>query len=172
MSVDTTQPAKSRRRPDQNLNSLVELAFLLTLVAPGTLLDTPSAPDTRHTLHDMVFWRRFVDAFAWLADFRKGGGSVTAICSVEISGLPVLLVTSNHGVKDEVSTHLRYLLKILQDLTHAETGDRVQVLENIVQSSVRVSRDKVQNYSNRLFKLVQRFLASSETSSVKSGMTV
>lgn len=160
---------KADNKPRDGLNVLVELALLINLVNPGTFQDFPTVSSTENTPPDLVLWHRFVSAVAWLADSRRGGASVTAVCGVEIAGRPRLLLASNCGVKTEVEGHIRHILAILQDLIKGETQNRVDVLEDILASSIHLSRNKVQNYSLRLSKLVGQLLEDPERSALEKG---
>lgn len=156
-------------KPGNRLNTLIELALLINLVNPGTLRDFPAVSTTENVPPDLTLWHRFVDAIAWLADFRKGGVSVAAVCGVEIAGRPRLLLASNCGVKTQVEGHIRHILRIVQSLINGETQNRVDTREDILALSIQLSHNKVQNYSLRLSKLVRQILEDPERSSLEKG---
>ena len=156
-------------KPADGLQTVIELTLLMNLVNPGTLRDCQLAPEVNQFSHTSVLWRQFIDALAWLADSHKGGETVAAICGVLIDGQPRLLLASNGGVKQEVSEHIHSILSILQGSEKVVPGDRAAVLEDIIQSSVYTSRNKIKNYSSQLSKLVQKVEDDPERSNIDIG---
>ncbi|KAK5936606.1 hypothetical protein PMZ80_011134 [Knufia obscura] len=134
------------------MHILLELAVLLNLINPGKLLESRSSPSDDGSRLQMSPWHRFLDEFAWLGDTRKGGESVTAVAGLVTSGRPMLLFANNHGVKPSVHAHLRLVLELLQSLTASDIENRSKIQRQILETSVRASHDKVQNYSIRLMK--------------------
>lgn len=156
-------------RPGTSRQTVIDLALLVNLINPGTLYDFQTALTTTKVPPTTSVWRQFISALAWLADARRGGESVTAVCGVQIDGEFKLLLTSNCVVKKDVADHVRYVLRVLQEMIKGEWNDCGTVLEDIITASVYLSRNKVQNYSCRLSKLVQKIKDDVERPSLTPG---
>jgi len=154
---------------EQVFQDFIEVAVLLNMINPGKLFG-----DSRPLGHDNEIrtpepWHRFKDEFAWLGDIRKGGGSVTAVAGVMMSGQRTLLLASNYGVKPKVSRHLRDVLQTLQSLARSGAESQSKAQRQILESSVDLSWDKIKNYSDRLSRLITWLSAHSEAPDSEAG---
>jgi len=148
---------------EQSFQEFIELATIINLINPGKLFEDSISLGHENASRTTEQWHRFKDDFAWLGDVRRGGGSVAAVAGVIISGRPTLLLASNHGMRWEVFHHLQLVLQTLQRLVQNDTEGQSVAQRQILESSVRLSHEKVKHYSRQLSRKITSVLAGSET---------
>lgn len=170
MSAIVSISTQLQREHRQSFRTLAELALLVNLVNPGQLLHTTSTRSEGLHARDTKAWCRFIDAFASLADFLKGGASVAAISGVEISDQPTLLIASNNGVHTRILGHLRYVLESLHSFRNGNAKDQAEIRQKLLKSSVNIGRDKIRNYRKRMVKWLNRVENDPEGLSLSWGL--
>ncbi|KAF2475121.1 uncharacterized protein BDR25DRAFT_391429 [Lindgomyces ingoldianus] len=91
--------------------------------------------------------RRFLDAFAYLCDVEKGGGTVTACALQKVNGDIVMWLAANEQIRPVVVDFAKDVLKRLKNVTVEE---RKGVEEEILDVAVKKGKKRIAFYRTRL----------------------
>lgn len=95
--------------------------------------------------------RDFLDAFAYLCDVEKGGGTVTAAGLQKLSENKILWLAANEGIRTEVKQYAEELLRKLKELSMSnETATRNAIFARAVDMCaprIAFYKSQVQEYA-------------------------
>jgi hypothetical protein len=93
--------------------------------------------------------RDFLDSFAYLCDVEKGGTTVTATALQKLLHSNILWLAANEGIRRDVKT---YADSILQKLRGVESGNQVQVQDDILRLAVQNCSVRIKYYKSIMQK--------------------
>jgi hypothetical protein len=87
--------------------------------------------------------RDFLDSFAYLCDVEKGGATVTAAALQKLHHSNILWLAANEGIRRDVKV---YTESILQMLKVVESGNQVEVQDDILRLAVQNCHSRLNYY--------------------------
>jgi hypothetical protein len=93
--------------------------------------------------------RDFLDSFAYLCDVEKGGATVTAAALQKLLHSNILWLAANEGIRRDVKV---YAESILQMLKAAESGNKVEVQDDILRLAVQNCYSRINYYKGFMQK--------------------
>ena len=94
-------------------------------------------------------WHKFLDNLAWLADYKIGGETVTAI-AVEYTTNPTFWIACNNHLSPAALQHIQRILSDLDQEASSDTESASQLIRKIARESVVLSWARVKDYGRRL----------------------
>jgi hypothetical protein len=108
--------------------------------------------------------RDFLDSFAYLCDFRKGGSTVTASALEETSGKVYLWLAANEGISPAVLMYAKRLLRNLKRVTSENWSTKEhKILKLAIEKSeprLVFYRSEVKKYTARCSKALRHRVQS------------
>ncbi len=93
--------------------------------------------------------RDFLDSFAYLCDVEKGGATVTAAALQKLLHSNILWLAANEGIRRDVKV---YAESILQMLKVVESGNQVEVQDDILRLAVQNCHSRISYYKGVMQK--------------------
>ncbi|KAJ3570751.1 hypothetical protein NPX13_g5625 [Xylaria arbuscula] len=97
--------------------------------------------------------RDFLNSFAYICDFKRGGSTVTAAALQRLSGSHILWLAANEGISKHVEAYAEQLRRLLVEINTTNLSDLRNALFSLAVEKcgprIKSYRDKVQDLAKR-----------------------